>query len=63
MTHIEKTATLIRVSDTDLTVANPTEDIRGRKVVDRPAKKRRRLAYSDRLARSPTAIFLRHGIQ
>lgn len=28
-------ASLVRLSDTDLTVANPAEDIRGRKVVDK----------------------------
>ncbi len=31
----ETTATLIRLSDTDQTVAAPEEDIRGRKVLDR----------------------------
>ena len=35
MTHIEKTAKLIRLSDTELTIANPAEDIRHRTVVDR----------------------------
>jgi sporulation protein YlmC with PRC-barrel domain len=35
MAQIETTATLRRLSDTELTVADPTEDIRNRKVVDR----------------------------
>jgi sporulation protein YlmC with PRC-barrel domain len=35
MAQIEKTATLVRLSDTELTVADPAEDIRDRKVVDR----------------------------
>src|SRR5215211_3643106 len=35
MAQIEKTAKLIRLSDTELTIANPAEDIRGRMVVDR----------------------------
>jgi hypothetical protein len=35
MAHIEKTATLVWLSDTELTVAEPTEDIRDRQVVDR----------------------------
>src|SRR5215475_14554769 len=35
MAQIEKTAKLIRLSDTELTIANPAEDIRGRAVVDR----------------------------
>jgi sporulation protein YlmC with PRC-barrel domain len=35
MAQSEKTATLLRLSNTELTVANPAEDIRDRKVVDR----------------------------
>jgi sporulation protein YlmC with PRC-barrel domain len=35
MAQSEKTAKLIRLSDTELTIANPAEDIRGRTVVDR----------------------------
>jgi sporulation protein YlmC with PRC-barrel domain len=35
MAQIEKTATLRRLCDTELTVADPAEDIRDRKVVDR----------------------------
>ena len=35
MAHMDKTATLMRLSDTELTVADPAEDIRGRTVVDR----------------------------
>jgi sporulation protein YlmC with PRC-barrel domain len=35
MARIEKTAKLIRLSDTELTIANPAEDIRGRAAVDR----------------------------
>ena len=35
MAQIEKTAKLIRLSDTELTIANPAEDIRGRAAVDR----------------------------
>ena len=35
MAQIEKTAKLVRLSDTELTIANPAEDIRGRAVVDR----------------------------
>jgi len=35
MAQIEKTAKLIRLSDTELTIANPAEDIRDRAVVDR----------------------------
>jgi len=35
MAQIEKTAKLVRLSDTELTVANPAEDIRDRTVVDR----------------------------
>jgi sporulation protein YlmC with PRC-barrel domain len=35
MAQIEKTAKLIRLSDTELTIANPAEDIRGHTVVDR----------------------------
>src|SRR5215470_9573737 len=35
MAQIEKTATLVRLSDTELTIANPAADIRGRTVVDR----------------------------
>jgi sporulation protein YlmC with PRC-barrel domain len=35
MTQSEKTATLRRLSDTELTVADPAEDIRDRHVVDR----------------------------
>jgi sporulation protein YlmC with PRC-barrel domain len=35
MAHIEKTATLVRLSDTELTVADAAEDIRDRQVVDR----------------------------
>jgi len=35
MAQIEKTAALRRLSDTELTVADPAEDIRDRKVVDR----------------------------
>ena len=35
MAQTEKTGTLVRLSDTDLTVANPAEDIRNRNVVDR----------------------------
>jgi sporulation protein YlmC with PRC-barrel domain len=35
MAQIEKTAKMIRLSDTELTIANPAEDIRGRTVVDR----------------------------
>jgi sporulation protein YlmC with PRC-barrel domain len=31
----DETATLERLSDTDLTVAQPSQDVRGRKVVDR----------------------------
>ena len=34
-THDRNMATLRRLSDSDLTVANPDEDIRGRTVVDR----------------------------
>ena len=35
MAHIEKTATLMRLSDTEFKVADPAEDIRNRQVVDR----------------------------
>ena len=35
MAQSEKTATLVRLSDTELTVADPAEDIRDRDVVDR----------------------------
>ena len=35
MAQIEKTAALRRLSDTELTVADPAEDIRDRKVIDR----------------------------
>ena len=35
MAQIEKTAKLVRLSDTELTIANPAEDIRDRTVVDR----------------------------
>src|SRR4029450_4720983 len=35
MAQIEKTATLVRLSDTEPTIANPAEDIRDRTVVDR----------------------------
>lgn len=35
MAQIEKTAKLIRLSDTELTIANPAEDVRNRTVVDR----------------------------
>jgi sporulation protein YlmC with PRC-barrel domain len=35
MAQIEKTAKLVRLSDTELTIANPAEDIRGRTVIDR----------------------------
>jgi sporulation protein YlmC with PRC-barrel domain len=35
MAQSEKTATLMRLSDTELTVADPAEDIRDRNVVDR----------------------------
>jgi sporulation protein YlmC with PRC-barrel domain len=35
MAQIEKTATLVRLSDTELTIVNPAEDIRDRTVVDR----------------------------
>jgi sporulation protein YlmC with PRC-barrel domain len=35
MAQIEKAATLVRLSDSELTVADPAEDIRGRDVVDR----------------------------
>ena len=35
MAQIEKITKLIRLSDTELTIANPAEDIRGRAVVDR----------------------------
>jgi sporulation protein YlmC with PRC-barrel domain len=35
MAHMDKTATLMRLRDTELTVADPAEDIRGRTVVDR----------------------------
>jgi len=35
MAHIETTAALRRLSDTDFTVADPAADIRDRKVVDR----------------------------
>jgi len=35
MAQIETTAKLVRLSDTELTIANPAEDIRGRAVVDR----------------------------
>jgi sporulation protein YlmC with PRC-barrel domain len=35
MAHIDKTATLMRLSDTDLTVADPAEDVRSRTVFDR----------------------------
>jgi sporulation protein YlmC with PRC-barrel domain len=35
MAQIEKTAKMIRLSDTELTITNPAEDIRGRAVVDR----------------------------
>src|SRR5262245_30877567 len=35
MAQIEKTATLVRLSDTELTIANPAEDIRDHTVVDR----------------------------
>jgi len=38
MAQIEKTAKLIRLSDTELTIANPAEDIRDRTVVDRDGK-------------------------
>jgi sporulation protein YlmC with PRC-barrel domain len=35
MTDTERAGTLHRLGDTDLTVADPAEDVRGRKVVDR----------------------------
>jgi sporulation protein YlmC with PRC-barrel domain len=35
MAQIENTATLVRLSDTELTVADPAADIRDRRVVDR----------------------------
>jgi len=35
MAQIEKTTKLLRLSDTELTIANPAEDIRDRTVVDR----------------------------
>jgi sporulation protein YlmC with PRC-barrel domain len=35
MAQIEKTAKLVRLSDTELTIANPDEDIRDRRVIDR----------------------------
>ena len=35
MAQIEKAAKLVRLSDTELTIANPAEDIRDRTVVDR----------------------------
>lgn len=35
MAQTERTATLVRLSDTDLTVADPAEDVRDRSVVDR----------------------------
>jgi sporulation protein YlmC with PRC-barrel domain len=35
MAQSEKTATLVRLSDTELTVADPAADMRNRKVVDR----------------------------
>ena len=38
MAQIEKTAKLIRLSDTELTIANPAEDIRGHTVVDRDSE-------------------------
>ena len=38
MAQIEKTAKLMRLSDTELTIANPAEDIRDRTVVDRDGK-------------------------
>jgi sporulation protein YlmC with PRC-barrel domain len=34
MAQIEKTTKLVRLRDTELTVANPAEDVRGRSVVD-----------------------------
>jgi sporulation protein YlmC with PRC-barrel domain len=35
MAQTDKTATIVRLSDTELTVADPAEDIRGRTVIDR----------------------------
>jgi sporulation protein YlmC with PRC-barrel domain len=35
MAQIENTAKLVRLSDTELTIANPAEDIRGHTVIDR----------------------------
>jgi len=35
MAQDEKKATIMRLSDTELTVANPAEDVRGRKVIDK----------------------------
>lgn len=35
MAQMEKTSKLIRLSDTELTIANPAEDIRNRTVIDR----------------------------
>jgi sporulation protein YlmC with PRC-barrel domain len=35
MAQSEKTAMLVRLSDTELTVADPAADMRNRKVVDR----------------------------
>ena len=41
MAQIEKTAKLIRLSDTELTIANPDEDMRDRMMVDRDGRARR----------------------
>jgi sporulation protein YlmC with PRC-barrel domain len=35
MAQNESQTTLLRLSDTELTVANPAEDVRGRKVIDK----------------------------